>query len=62
MFARVTLQTVGMLKNLNLTLRLLRSRTIHIPLLFQMPDLTTTTHKMNQTLVADKQKHHEKHK
>ena len=36
-------------------------RFLHIPD-EKMPKKLDATHKMNQTLVADKQKHHEKHK
>ena len=58
MFARVALEAIGLMERLNLASRSLRTLAVHVALLLQMPDLATTTDKLNNALLAYKQKHH----
>ena len=49
-----------MMERLELTLGLLRSLTVHIPLLLQMTDLTSALDELDDALVADKEEHDQK--
>ena len=60
MFARVALEAVRLVERLNLAFGFLRSLAVHIPLLLQMADLPSAPRELDQTLLADKQKHHRK--
>ena len=59
-FARVALEAVGMMERLEFTLCLLRSLTVHIPLLLQMADFTSALDELDDALVADKEEHDQK--
>lgn len=58
-FARKTLEAIGLLEHLYLALRFFRSGVVHVALFLQMTNLLTSVRKAQQTLVADEKKHHE---
>ena len=59
MFARVLLQTVGMMERLNLPLGFFRTLLVHLALLLQMADLPSPPHKLDETLLSDEEKYNE---
>ena len=60
MFARVALQTVGVLEHLYLTHGPFGVGTVHIPLLLQPVDLPASAPKMQHALVTHKEKDDQK--
>ena len=56
MFACVTLEAVRMMERLYFPLCFLFAFTVHIPLLLQMPDFPSPTHKLNKALVSNEKK------
>lgn len=56
MFARIALETVGMVERLDLALRFLRRRAVHVALLLHASYFSAPTDELHHTLVADEQK------
>ncbi len=60
MFARVSLEAVGVLQSLQFLLCAFCSCAVHIPLFLQMTNLPTPFDELDHTLVAHEDEHHQK--
>ena len=56
LFARVTLEAVGLVERLNLSLGLVGSFAVHVTLLLEFADIPAAAHELNDTLFADEEK------